>query len=321
MHRICKALKSGAGSRAGMTLTEVLLGLAVFMTGSVSIIGLFVTASVLHAEGANRRTASFIAEELLAEAQSMRFSEVFAKTNLTDNINDTTPSLPVYSANAANDDPAAHFNLYPIRSLFFPLRPGQDYDPRDEGPLLIGSEWIWCGNVNVGTDTLANCIRGICGSVGAPHQGDPVLRLDPVLQPRTWFYVLDDALTATATTVNVYGDPATWPRDTSGTNDGAPLSGYIVVDEEWMHYTDRDNDGFTVDARGVGDSEPTAHKAGTPVTVAREHPFYPGFYYTVQFYPVNAGGSEARLIISVAYRTGKMFRTWFFRGAYAPEHS
>jgi len=55
--------------------------------------------------------------------------------------------------------------------------------------------------------------------------------------------------------------------------------------------------------------------------VAREHPFYPGFYYTVQFYPVNAGGSEARLIISVAYKTGKMFRTWFFRGAYAPEHS
>ena len=62
--------KARADSRAGMTLTEVMLALAVFLIGSVSIVGLFVSASVLHAEGANRRTASFIAEELRSAALS-----------------------------------------------------------------------------------------------------------------------------------------------------------------------------------------------------------------------------------------------------------
>ena len=321
MHRICKALKSGAGSRAGITLTEVLLGLAVFMTGSVSIIGLFVTASVLHAEGANRRTASFIAEELLAEAQSTRFSEVFAKTQLSADVTAGAGSVGVYATQASDEYPAAAFDLHPVKEVFFPLRKDQDPD-RDQGPLLIGIEWIWGDQ---GAGSFAGCDRGLWRTSGVAHFQD-----DPVLAPRTWFFVLDDdPLAAAAATVTVHGDPTARPADPTGTNDGAPLSGYIVIDEEWMGYESRDVNGFTIGDldndgaldRGIGGTQAVEHAPGTPVTVAREHLFYPGFYYVVQFYPVNAGGSEARLLISVGYKTGNMFRTWFFRGAYAPENA
>ena len=222
MHRIYRALTSRAGSRAGMTLTEVLLGLAVFLTGSVSIIGLFVTASVLHAEGANRRTASFIAEELLAEAQSTRFSEVFAKTQLSADVTAGAGSVGVYATQASDEYPAAAFDLHPVKEVFFPLRKNQDPD-RDEGPLLIGTEWIWGDQ---GAGNFAGCERGLWGTNNVAHVAD-----DPVLAPRTWFFVLDNApLAAADITVTVHGDPLNLP---DGPDTGAPETGYIVVDEEW----------------------------------------------------------------------------------------
>ena len=71
-----KALRARLADRSGLTLTEVLLAMGLFLVGSVSVIGLFVTGSVLHADACNRRTASFIANDLLAEVQGRRFREV-----------------------------------------------------------------------------------------------------------------------------------------------------------------------------------------------------------------------------------------------------
>ncbi len=63
-----------------MTLLEVLLTLAIFLVGSVGIIGLFVAASVLHKDAVDRRTAAYIGETLLAHVQAQPMREVFAKT-------------------------------------------------------------------------------------------------------------------------------------------------------------------------------------------------------------------------------------------------
>jgi hypothetical protein len=309
MHRFWKALASRAGSRAGMTLTEVLLGLAVFLTGAVSIIGLFVAASVLHAEASNRRTASFIAEELLAEAQGMPFRDIFAKTSIQGGaLGVGATTVTVQTTVATEDYPAASFDLYPVRQSFFPLLTGQSTS-RQQGPLLIGSEGLWYQGRTATTFAVTRSAWGIA----QPAQVD-----DPVLQPRSWFYVVSSNMTANDPAVSVLGNPGSSPQDPSGSNDGAPPTGYIVVDEEWMHYASRDDTGFTIDARGIGGTTATAHVAGTPVTVAREHLLYPDFYYTMQFYPVNANGAESRLLISVAYKTGKMFRAWFFRSVYTP---
>ena len=70
--------------------------------------------------------------------------------------------------------------------------------------------------------------------------------------------------------------------------------------------------------RGWGGTAPALHDAGTPVTVARPHPDYPGFYYTVQLYPVNATGTEAHVVVSVGYGTVDRFRVQTFRSVYSP---
>ncbi len=67
-----------------MTLLEVLLTLAIFLVGSVGIIGLFVAASVLHKDAVDRRTAAYIGETLLAHVQAQPMHEVFAKTTILD---------------------------------------------------------------------------------------------------------------------------------------------------------------------------------------------------------------------------------------------
>ena len=310
MHRICKALASRAAGRSGMTLTEVLLGLAVFLTGSVSIVGLFAAASVLHAEASNRRTAAFIAEELLAEAQGMRFSEVFAKTSFEADLGGNT--IQVVATTPSAGSPVAGFDSYPVRDIF--LDPDRDL-VRNEGPLLIDREWIYAER---GVASFFNCARERWGTSGEGAH-DPG---DYVLQPRTWFYVLDASVDDAALELEVVGRPHELPADAVGANDGAPLQGYVVVDREWASYTGRGdvggNDVFTIGERGIGGTERVGHKWGTPVTVAREHASYPGFYYTVQYYPVNAKGAEARIIVSVAYKTGTMFRAWFLEGNYAP---
>jgi hypothetical protein len=115
----------------------------------------------------------------------------------------------------------------------------------------------------------------------------------------------------------VWGDPTSAPA--------APVSGYIVIDEEWMPYASRDANGFTVALdnngvpyRGWGGTKAAAHSFGTPVTVAREHPFYPGFYYTVQFYPTDATGSSAQVIITVGYGNPNFFHVHTFHTIYTP---
>ncbi len=49
------------------------------------------------------------------------------------------------------------------------------------------------------------------------------------------------------------------------------------------------------------------------------YPGYPGFYYTVQFYPVNATGAEAHVIVTVGYGTDRRFRVQEFEGVYTPQ--
>ena len=313
----CRARTARGASRSGMTLIEVMLALAIFMIGSVSVIGLFATASVLHAEAVNRRTASFIAADLLAGAKSMRFREVFARTALAGDIDDVVIGIPAASVDADVDSQAANFDLYPLSDLFFPVQEGQD-PGRGEGALLIEGEWVWYGGLSIGPpDDFVSCDRGQWGTTASAHSVPPLPAEQWMLHARTWFYVVDAALgAAEVAAVTVEGDPAGSPG--GGPLPGAPPSGYIVIDDEWMSYDDTTPLSFTGLTRGQGGTQAVAHGPGTPVTVAREHPSYPGFYYTVQFYPVNASGASAHMVVCVAYTTGNMLRVHTFRSIYTP---
>ena len=202
---------------------------------------------------------------------------------------------------------------------------------RPQGPILIegedgaaGTEWVWYTGTNPSPPAeefvIAAGDRGLWGTVAAVH--NPAVR---ILQPRTWFYVLNVPVTNAANVMTVRGDPQNLP---TGPPDGAPPRGYIVIDGEWMVYGLRDPFSFTIDPadadgdgipddRGWGRTTPAPHNYGTPVTVARPHPYYPGFFYTVQFYPVNARGTEAHVLVSVGYGTAERFRVQTFRSVYS----
>ncbi len=319
-------------SRSGMTLTEVLLAMAIFLVGSVSLVGLFVTASALHADAMNRRRAAFIADELLAEVRALPFRDVFAKTNLAAAVAPADAAITVDAVRPDATYQGALFSSFPANYL---LNPSTDpnnpiANNRDAvgGPLLLeGSgadarEWAWYTSAAGNTFTLYTP-RGLWGTASGTH-----LAPARVLQPRSWRFVLETPLTNNAATLTVRGDP-TVP------NPATPPSGYIVVDEEWMPYTNcatgaggtgtfnvRTN-AAGVPQRGWGGTGPqaglgVAHLAGTPVTVAREHPFYPGFYYTVQFYPADATGASAQVIITVGYGNDNLFRAHAFHTIYTP---
>ncbi|MHC5034743.1 MAG: type IV pilus modification PilV family protein [Planctomycetota bacterium] len=347
---IWKALKRNAADRAGMTVLEVLLSLAIFLIGAVSILSLFVAASVLHAEATNRRTASFIANELLAQVKSMRFREVYARATVVTDEYDGLGADDNVVADAVTADvlyQSANFNRYPRTDLFYPEQEEADA-VRSMGPILIGSEWMWYTGLtgDVQFDILVPD-RGLWGTSPSVHSAG-----NRILQPRTWHYVVDeevhgreddglDGIIGNAdddldgdgdpeedwlevTEASVKGDPTSQPS--------APTQGYLVIDDEWVRYDGRDFDGATdlgtftfsdfnndgAPDRGWGGTEIRRHMPGTPVTVAREHPYYPGFYYTVQFYPVNTTGSESHVVVCVAYRTGTLFRVRTFRSLFAP---
>jgi len=329
MNRAVKAFRNKLADRSGLTLLEVMMALGIFVVGAVGIVALFVTASVLHVDANNRRRASFIAGDLLAQTRAMRFRDVFARTQV---VNDTGTNIDADAVVADAIHETASFDLYPFFDVFFPLQAGQD-PGRAEGPILIqgedggpAREWAWYTLIPPDPDTffIPGADRGLWGTVAAapPNEHSPGRA---ILQPRTWFYVLDGPGVLPADGVI----PATYPVDLVGANDGAPLEGFIVIEEEWMPYESRDafsflvadldNDG-TLD-RGWADTGAVAHAAGTPVTVAREHPYYPGFYYTLQFYPTDATGQEAHVVISVGYGTDRRFRVYTFRSIFAPSRS
>ena len=292
------ALKKGVRRREGMTLLEVLLTLAIFLVGSVGIIGLFVAASVLHKDAVERRTASYIAETLLANVQAKPMNEVFAKTNIA-----SPPGVLALPVNATN--PVQALNLI---AGFGPPQA----TPPTQFPILINSEQRWV--TDIASPTQFNIDA-------ATAQAPPA----PVLQPLTWKFVLTGNIgykssdpTSTAINVNATGTP--------------PASPYIVIDKEWIKYSqftagtpatfsvdpaDTDGNGIP-DARGFGLTFATGHNAGAPVTVAKEYPGYPDFYYTVQYYPVNATGAEARVIVMVGFGTPKRFHVEAFEGVYTP---
>ena len=316
-------------SRAGMTLLEVLAGLAIFMVGSVSIVGLFVTASVLHAEASHRRTTSFIMESLLAQVRAMPMREVYARTTVTaDPGTGGGGNIDVSAVTPDLSRQAATFDFYPVHPLFdVRSDPTGALAERTQGPVLIegesggtGTEWAWYSDPDINPDPLFDTLvfatgpppdRWLWSSVGVVvgiHSA--AVR---VLGPRTWHYVVEaPGLAAGALAVIVAGEPDTQPAG------GAPTAGYIVIDEEWMAYDGPTLNSFTNLDRGWGGTEDVDHQAGTPVTVAREHPYYPGFYYTVQFYPVNATGAESHVVISVGYGNPAAFRVHTVRSIYSP---
>ncbi len=344
MHRTLKHLRRTLAGRSGLTLLEVLIAMGVFLIGSVGIVALFVTASVLHSDASDRRKAAFIADELLDQVNALRMRDVFAVTALTlDQIPNPFPNIEAAAVTPDQSHYGALFNQYPLCHLFWPLQPGQSA-VRSAGPILIdgdtvsgsGSEWAWYTVPPAPPPNefvIAATDRGLWDddqwvTAGLLHS-EPGVR---ILQPRTWFYVVadqdavlagDQPLLPAAAGVIVRGNPLNLPV---GPPAGAPPQGYIVIDEEWMPYDGRDGTSFSVADldndgnadRGWGRTMAVAHNAGTPVTVARPHPYYPGFYYTVQFYPVNATGTEAHVVVSVGYGTVERFRVDTFRSVYSP---
>jgi hypothetical protein len=306
-----------------MTLMEVLLAMAIFLIGSVSLVGLFVTASALHADAMNRRRASFIADELLAEVRSLRFREVFAKTRIAVG-GDAGARITVDAVYPDVLNQGADFATYPVHYLF---NAATSAGTRTSGPILLEGqggatpvprEWAWYDGWNIASRYFDPVTRGLWGTAATTHADT-----SRILQPRSWRYVLGPpgpgagTINATVGTIPVWGDPTSAPA--------APVSGYIVIDEEWMPYASRDANGFTVALdnngvpyRGWGGTKAAAHSFGTPVTVAREHPFYPGFYYTVQFYPTDATGSSAQVIITVGYGNPNFFHVHTFHTIYTP---
>ncbi len=306
------------------------MALGIFLLGSVSIVGLFVAASVLHADAINRRTASFIGEELLAHVRTMRLRDVFATTDLAAGIGAGDPVIRVGATEATSESGTrgANFHRYPFfpwpfenaESGFAPYGPD-----RSVGPILIDQELIWYTGRPSGADQFTGCARGLRGD------GDGHAEEADILQPRTWYYVLAGPLPAppaaapSDTQLSVYGDPS---DTTSGHPPPVPTRGYIVLGEEWIRYTGTAWDSATdrgefswedEDAsRGAGDTEAVAHPAGTPVSVAYEHPRYPGFYCSVQFYPSNTAGSQARVLIGVGYGTPERFRLHSFHTIFTP---
>ena len=313
------ALKDKAGRRAGMTLLEVLLTMAIFLAGSVGIIGLFVAASVLHVDASNRRTASFIAQELLAQVSARPFRDVYAQTRIFPVPGgDAGGTISVFSVNAQPQYQAAAFDRYPLplggaRTAGFVLLEGGGGVP-DE--LAYYTALL---NSGVPPDALQNVVRPIVPGVGGVHPDD-----SRVLSPRTWDFCLQDGDLAAPgnqplgdgqnpllNTFTVYGTPPPG---------GIPLEGYLVIDREWMPYTYAAA-VFTVPDvkdRGWGNSTATPHSIGAPVTIAREHPRYAGFWYTVQYYPVNARGAESKFVVSIGFGNKTRFSAQTFEGIYTP---
>jgi prepilin-type N-terminal cleavage/methylation domain-containing protein len=306
--------------RAGMTLLEVLLTLAIFLVGSVGIMGLFVAASVLHKDAVDRRTAAYIGETLLAQVQAQPMHDLFAKT--TFNAAPAGNNLPVAATNTGGFRTTggavivnAGSALSPIANFGPPL-PTWDgsYPEPIQFPILINSEQQWVTEI-----TTANEFTLSAGTT----QTEPA----PVLQPLTWGLIYSGYSPPVPPVPGPYQAPTISVQAASGAG-GIPGQGYLVIDQEWVRYTaynagvftvyDDQNTAATVEGRGWGQTTPTAHNVGTPVTVAQPYPGYPGFYYTVQYYPVNATGAEAHVIVTVGYGPQTRFRVVEFEGVYTP---
>lgn len=360
MRRIARRCGRALADRRGLTVLEVLLALAIFLIGSVSIIGLFAAASVLHADAVGRRTAAFMAQELLAQVQTMRVRDVYAKSPFADDPltdDDRTAELDVYSVDPDTLQQAANFVFYPVSATIAPVQAPPVVAPpvpRTMGPILIGNEWIWypAWQTGVEADVFGDAAigevlrRDLWGVTVPPSDHDDEGEIT-VLQPRTWYYVVDDQDPGTAdwdglraptptdpgvVMLDHNGEPGIYVAGNPVGDFTVPQQGYLVIDEEWFRYDNRGYDGgreqgwFQLsDAnsdgepdRGWGGTEAVRHTCGTPVTIAREHLYYPGYYYTVQFYPANTTGLQAQVVVCVAHRVGNLFRAWTFRSLFTP---
>jgi hypothetical protein len=291
-----------------MTLLEVLLTMAIFLVGSVGIIGLFVAASVLHKDAVDRRTASYIAETLMAKVQATPLRDIYAKSRIypVPPGDPLGPRIAVYSVRANANNQAAGF-------------PGNGFVLL-EGGGGVPDELAWYGALYwaVGfpqpyEEFGQPLTRNIVGGGGAHPDNSDVLAM------KTWVNCLTAPITAADTTFVAYGQ-GSWLL---------PSQGYLVIDKEWMpyskafngtwdQYTVRDLNSDGVADRGFGRTTAAPHNQGAPVMIAKEFPGYPGFYYTLQYYPVNATGAESRVIVSIGYGPETRFRTETFEGVYTP---
>ncbi len=324
MNGILRTMRGKAATRGGLTLIEVLIALGVFLVGAVSVMGLFVTATRLHSEAVKRRTASFIAQELLAEVSALPAREVFATTRLDipgggplGDDPDADVVVPVLGTTTRPRDRTA--DPWDDGAYFDQFPPPYQTTGRPEGALLIDGEWMWYDSLNEELATFG-VHRGKWRSPAREHEDGTDL-----LQPRTWVYVLEDQdgddtnntvilLDAGDTTVLVSGDPSR-----AGADFPPLASQYIVIDQEWIRYGSVAPNEFQELDRGLAHTPDVSHPPGTPVTVAWEHPNYPGYYCTVQFYPCDAAARQARVVVSVAYGSPQNLQgAHFFFGAYTP---
>lgn len=303
-------LKGRLADRSGLTLIEILFALGIFLLGAVGITGLFVTASAMHKDAVERRTAAYIAEEMLSEIRGAPFRTMFAVTRLDGDLGETDGEIWVDSTEANAAHPGAAFNLWPIWA-------GAGLE-RSVGPLLVGREWMW--HTDLDDARFTGVARGVWGTEQLSHEAGA-----PVLQPRTWVFVLEEDLEAPGepdeeTYLVARGDPD--PIEAFQ----PPPSGYIMLNEEWIRYSSVEPNGslwtFEWDDserdRGMGHSIATAHRAGAPIAFGWEHSDYAGFYYTFQVYPINARGTQAKVVVSVAHGTPtRLRRAHFFRTIYS----
>ncbi|HUT59587.1 MAG TPA: hypothetical protein VNA25_17190 [Phycisphaerae bacterium] len=315
-------------ARAGMTLVEVLMGMALFMVGMTGIIALFATATRLHYEGSARRTATWIAESTLAEVRMQPGANLYAKTELTDPVTASDTALPVVATVPDGDNPRAQFQRWPWWTRDFT-------DSRRAGMLLVGGEWMWSDALT--SDSFDDLERGVWGSAQAHAAGTRVV------QVREWVLAYRDM--PARDRLEVYGDPTALP---------IPAQGYVEVERTWMQYSGFDATGFDIvlqrDLQGLA-TLPTGqvvhidHPDGLPdqgvgltpeplpnpqpaggafrpvaVNVARPVDEYPDCWRAISLMPTTNATAGTRLWIDVATeRGGRLGRVWQMEGVYFPE--
>lgn len=287
------------GERGGLTLIEVMIALAIFMVGSISIMALFVAGAKMHADATSCRTASQILESLHAEVRAMPMTWMYAKTKLAQNIDRDVVTFQAEASGFEIDHIGAGFDQWPDSTL-----------PRDSGLLYIGRETLWYGGL--APKFFTGCIRGVAGPEPPIGPNMPHFIGDRVLQPRLASHALAVPMDKSDATALVLGAP-----------NNLPQSGYFAIDTEWFQYdglnlTDPSPDNGII-ARGIGQTEAQWHKAGAHVAFASEYPHHPGYYYTIQTYPINTVGTETFVIIAVGYeRQGKIRRVHTIQTPYSP---
>ena len=321
--------------RAGMTLVEVLMALAIFMLGAVGIIGLFATATRLHYDAGQRRIASFVLDSTLAEVQKQPLAAYYAETKLIADATagsstlDVDSTFPYVDVVLDQDNPQAQFQRWPWWT--------QDFtDSRRTGMLIVGGEWIWSDGLSA--HEFNTLTRGLWGPPGGHPAGSKVR------QVREWVLAYRDM--PTRFRLECLGRPTDLP---------IPAQGYLEVEGTWMEYSGFDDTGFDIvaqpDVRGLvllpggqmastdtRDGLPDRSVGGTPeplpnpnpaggalrpvaVNVARPVDGYDHCWGVTSLMPTTNYTVGTRVRMSVGMeQAGRLRNVWATEFVYFPEH-